>query len=947
MNWDWITRIGMRGRSSSRLTIYGIPLIAMACTLLLRWYLSPLMGIRALYSTFFPAVIIAAYLGGFRVGMLVTVLSTLLANFFVVEPTFTLGLKGTGDTVALALFVMTGAFISLVNESLHRTQALLVAEERRRAEVEVQQAKAALRESEDRFRGTFENAAVGMVHAGLDGRYLDANQKYCDIVGFTRDELLKKTFKELTYAEDLADTMEKFNPLIRGEIPNYFEEKRLVRADGTVIWINISVSLQRDSAGNPTHTIAVVQDISEHKRLEDDIVHAKETAEAANRAKDEFLANVSHEIRTPMNAILGMTELTLDTPLDDNQRQSLKTVKSAADNLLGLINDLLDFSKIEAGKLELHRSDFSLQSAIGETLRALAVRAHLKGLELVCNIQEGVPDALIGDAGRLRQVLLNLVGNAVKFTDLGEVLVSVDTVGNGAPSDDVLLRFTVRDTGIGIPLDKQQTIFKAFEQEDTSTTRKYGGTGLGLTIASQLVALMGGAISVRSLPGQGSTFTFTARFQRRPDTAPRSAALSSEQLRKLRVLIVDDNATNRQILERWLQNWQMDPVATSNAAAAMQSLQQGVSRGRPYSLILLDGRMPGTDGLALAAMVREREELSAARIILLTSGDRPGDANRSRALRINAHLLKPILQEELLAQIYRVMTTERTSTNGNLDANITAPAFPRDAGRRDADSSSANQLRILVAEDNEFNVQLLEQLLVRRGHRVRLAKNGREALELLDADKFDLLLLDIHMPELDGFQVIEAIRTQEQAAGGHLPVIALTASSRREDRDSCLAAGMDEFLSKPVMAANLWAAIDRAIHHDPQQLVPLIQAAPKGHGLLAPQVLLASCGNDPIILQKICQALQAGLPAQLTEIQEALQGHDARHLREAAHKLCGTIAAFSTIAADVTSNLEDQAAAGQLTACHPLVEQLTTIVGQLIQQLDGISIESLQQSVTK
>ena len=341
---------------------------------------------------------------------------------------------------------------------------------------------------------------------------------------------------------------------MRGELPSYSLEKRYIRKDGSLIWIDVSISLQRDPAGQPAYAIAVLQDISERKRLEAESRQAREAAESANRAKDEFLANVSHEIRTPMNAIIGMTDLVLDTPMNDDQRQCLETVKSAADNLLAIINDLLDFSKIEAGKLELDPTDFALRPMLGDTLRALAMRAHRKGLELVFKLEPDVPDALVGDAGRLRQILFNLVDNAIKFTGHGEVVIRVEVAADLAAEGEIGLRFTVSDTGIGIPPEKQETIFRAFEQEDTSTTRRYGGTGLGLTIAARLVALMGGTIAVRSEPGRGSTFTFTARFGHQPHRLePGAASRPAAVLRGLPVLIVDDNATNRHILEEWLR----------------------------------------------------------------------------------------------------------------------------------------------------------------------------------------------------------------------------------------------------------------------------------------------------------------------------------------------------------------------------------------------------------
>src|SRR5262249_18444840 len=375
-------------------------------------------------------------------------------------------------------------------------------------------AEEALRESEERFRGTFENAAVGIAHVHATGRFLRVNEKFCAIVGYPREELLQRTYQDITHPDDLAARIGATAALFRGESPTFGLEKRFVRKDGSLVWAQVSVSLQRDAAGAPAYDIGIIHDITERKRLEEALRQAKEAAESASRAKSEFFANVSHEIRTPLNAILGMTQPALEPELTEDQRQSLTPVKSAADNLLAIINDILDFAKIEAGRLELDPSDFSLSSVLGATLRALALRAHRKGLELVCQQQPDVPDALVGDAGRLRQVRLNLVGNAIKFTARGEVVVVVvvECPAEPAPEGEVRLRFAVTDTGIGIPPEKQARIFQAFEQEDTSTTRKYGGTGLGLTIAARLVALMGGTITVDSAPGRGSTFTLTARF---------------------------------------------------------------------------------------------------------------------------------------------------------------------------------------------------------------------------------------------------------------------------------------------------------------------------------------------------------------------------------------------------------------------------------------------------
>ncbi len=517
-------------------------------------------------------------------------------------------------------------------------------------------AEAQLRASEERFRGTFENAAVGIAHEDLTGRFLRLNERFCTILGYPQTELVGKTLAEVTHPEDLAADLARFNALTRGESTSYTMEKRFIRKDGRAVWAHLTVSLQFDAAGKPAYCIKIIQDISDRKRLEGELRQAKEAAEAGNRAKDEFLANVSHEIRTPMNAILGMTELALDTPLAEERRQYLKTVQSAAESLLGMLNGLLDFSNIEAGELELNPIDFSLRAALVDTVRTLGTRAHKKRLELVSHVETDVPDALVGDATRLRQVLLNLVGNAIKFTEKGEVVLRVHAAGAAAPEDAALLRFEVSDTGIGIPREKQETIFRAFEQQDTSTTRKYGGTGLGLTIAARLVALMGGTITVESEPGRGSTFAFTLPFKLEELRAEPVLAPPSGLFYKSPVLIVDDDDANRRLLEEWLKGWQMEPSARGHGLAALDAIWHRAASGQPYALLLLDSRMPDTDGLTLAATIRKRVELADTRIILMTSGEGSGDLSRLRELRIDARLVKPVQQKELLDTIYRVMS---------------------------------------------------------------------------------------------------------------------------------------------------------------------------------------------------------------------------------------------------------------------------------------------------
>ncbi|WP_144057370.1 PAS domain-containing hybrid sensor histidine kinase/response regulator [Novipirellula maiorica] len=719
------------------------------------------------------------------------------------------------------------------------------------------------------------------------------------------------------------------------------------RCDGTTLWVECKLIPVNDDNGKLSRWIVIESDVTRRRQTEEALVAAKKSAEASSRSKSEFLANMSHEIRTPLNAILGMTELALTTELSREQRDYIQTVKTSADALLDLLNDVLDITKIEAGKMEIEEVDFNLAEVVRETTKALAVRAHEKGLELAVHMPMTIPHELSGDPTRIRQVLFNLIGNAIKFTSAGEIVVDVQE--QWQTEDEVCMQFSVSDTGIGIPKQRLQKIFDAFTQVDSSMARRFGGSGLGLTITSKLVRLMNGRLWVQSSEGKGSSFYFTltlglASTQDRSLDKHRWPLTSQEQISDLavenlegkRVLIVDDNATNRKILNEMLGHWGLKTTLCDGAAAALKELESA-SRGEvAFDLVILDAMMPVVDGFQLAEMMQQRPDLQAGTVMMLSSADRPNSTNRCKQMGIESYLVKPVSASALLEAIVNTLATG-THASARAESAHADCVSPRDPQFLQA---VEKPLRILLVDDHEPNRKLVESILKRRGHDVRSECDGEAAISACQSESFDVVLMDVQMPGRDGLSATQAIRENEANTGQHSPIIALTAHALKGDREKCLAAGMDSYLAKPIHAADL---------------VSLVEQLGRGE-------TKASCEDTRLSTSQRCDAFSIGsalermggeldllkehigyvindMPQLMQMMTDAIEQSEPRRLEIAAHRMKSLVSSYDHAEArELAQQIEQDAKQGRIEeardrieALCPLVETFTLAVDEYLQ----------------
>jgi two-component system, sensor histidine kinase and response regulator len=803
-------------------------------------------------------------------------------------------------------------------------------------------AQQALSDSEERLTLALAAAKMGVWEWDVRTDTVFWSPECYTICGVKSFDGKLESFTDLVHPEDRDIVRQRIEQALK-ERTIYKIESRFIQPGGNVRWAMGLGQFEYNAKGKPLRLIGNIQDITERKQAEEeragveaDLVQAKRLAEDANNAKSEFLANMSHEIRTPMNAIIGMADLALDTGLTDEQREYLEIIKNSGGSLMTLINDILDFSKIESKKLELDPIEFNLPDSLADTLRPLVVRAQEKGVELAYQMQAGVPDILIGDAGRLRQVLVNLVGNAVKFTEQGEIVLDVERESES--EDKVCLRFTLTDTGIGIPFDKQASVFDPFTQADGSTTRKYGGTGLGLAISRHLVEMMGGDIRVESRPQGGSTFQFRVFFEQPKTPTLLSIDLETVHVKDLTVLVVDDNAVNRRLLQEILTKWDMKPTLAPSGKTALEALEQAQLRGTRFELILLDVMMPEMDGFETAERIKSRFDFYRSVIMILTSVGQRGDAARCRELGISAYLTKPIKQSELFDAIIAVLALRnQDAEHRSLITCHSLREIPSDRAM-----GPSKSLHILLAEDNVVNQKVATKILENWGHSVVVASNGREAVAACEKERFDLIFMDVQMPDLDGFEATKIIRAREKDGRGRLPIVAMTAHAMKGDKGKCLAAGMDYYLSKPINRDELFSVIEKFAKCGEATGNSTVLSSRDDEAFTTEVFDMAKAlrivGGDKAFLKELADLFHENLPGYVAKIREAISMEDSGALESAAHDLKGSVGNFAAKRAhnaarqlEVIGNKGTFAHADQLLS--ELLEELSSLESAIMSAL--------------